>query len=62
MTAQRMIEWFLLAAKAILFYLLKWLHMGTTHYNIFLAIIMTWCLGLVVVFRFLGTANRQDES
>jgi hypothetical protein len=40
---------------------LKWLHLGVTHYNVFLLILIGWILGLVMVFRVL-TAGRRSES
>lgn len=62
MTIQKKIEWLLLAATAILFLVLKWLHIGTTHYNVFLLIIMGWCLMLVIAFRILGAPDRLNGA
>ena len=62
MTTQKKIEWLLLAGTAILFPILKWLHIGTTHYNVFLLIIMAWCLMLVVAFRILGAPDRPNGA
>ena len=56
-----MIEWLFLAATAALLMFLKWLHLGVTHYNVFLLILVGWILGLVIVFRVL-TANRRTDD
>ena len=59
MNLQRTLQWLFLAATAALMMLLKWLHLGVTHYNIFLLILVGWTLGLVIVFRML-TADRRS--
>ena len=61
MSSQRTVQWLLLAATAALLIFLKWLHLGVTHYNVFLLILVGWTLGLVIVFRFL-TADRRSEN
>ena len=61
MSLQRMLQWLFLAATAALLMFLKWLHLGVTHYNVFLLILIGWILGLVMVFRVL-TAGRRSES
>jgi len=61
MSRQRVFQWLLLAATAVLLMLLKHLHIGVTHYNVFLLILVGWCLGLVIVFRVLTTGRRSDH-
>jgi len=61
MSLQRALQWLLLAATAILLMFLKWLHLGVTHYNVFLLIMVGWILGLVIVFRLLTADQRLDN-
>ena len=61
MSLQRTIQWLFLAATAALLMLLKWLHLGVTHYNVFLLILVGWTLGLVIVFRLLTAGRRADN-
>ena len=61
MTLQRIIQWLFLAATAALLMFLKWLHIGVTHYNIFLLILIGWILVLVIAFRTL-TADQRIEK
>jgi len=61
MTGQRALQWLLLAATAALLLFLKWLHLGVTHYNVFLLIMVGWTLGLVIVFRVL-TAEQRPKN
>lgn len=61
MSQQRIFQWLLLAATVVLLMLLKRLHIGVTHYNVFLLILVGWCLGLVIVFRMLTTGRRSNH-
>ena len=61
MTLQRKIQWLLLAVTAVLLMFLKWLHLGVTHYNIFLLILIGWTLVLVISFRGLTADQRTEE-
>jgi hypothetical protein len=61
MTGQRILQWLLLAATAALLLFLKWLHLGVTHYNVFLLIMVGWTLGLVIVFRMLTGEHRTEK-
>lgn len=61
MTLQRIIQWLFLAATAVLLLFLKWLHLGVTHYNIFLLILIGWTLVLVIAFRALTAEQRTHE-
>jgi hypothetical protein len=61
MTIQRMMEWLALAATAGLSILMKWLHLGVTNYNVFLLILLGWCLVLIFVFRGL-TISQQSTG
>jgi hypothetical protein len=56
-----MLQWLLLAATAALLMFLKWLHLGVTHYNIFLLILVGWILGLVLAFRALTPHRRSGN-
>jgi hypothetical protein len=61
MSLQRMLQWLLLAATAGLLVLLKRLHLGVIHYNVFLLILVGWNLGLVLAFRALTADRRADN-
>ena len=61
MSLHRKVQWLLLAATAALLIFLKWLHLGVTHYNVFLLILVGWTLVLVIVFRML-TADLRSEN
>jgi len=61
MSLQRTLQWLFLATTAALLMFLKWLHLGVTHYNVFLLILIGWILVLVMVFRVL-TAGRRSEN
>ena len=61
MTLQRIIQWFFLAVTAALLMYLKWLHIGVTHYNIFLLIMIGWILMLVIAFRALTAEQRTNK-
>jgi hypothetical protein len=56
-----MFQWLLLAATAGLLVLLKRLHLGVIHYNVFLLILVGWNLVLVFAFRAL-TADRRSDN
>ena len=62
MNTQRMIEWLVLAATAGLLIFLKWLHLGVTHYNVFLLIMLGWCTGLIFFFRLLVILDLKKRS
>jgi hypothetical protein len=62
MSTHRKVEWLLLAATAVLLMVLKRLHMGVTHYNWFMIILMAWCLGLVAFFRVVSFKNRKNQN
>ena len=61
MSLKRALQWLLLTATAALLMLLKWLHLGVTHYNVFLLILIGWTLAIVIVFWML-TAGRRSED
>jgi hypothetical protein len=61
MNLQRILQWLFLAATAALLMFLKWLHIGVTHYNIFLLILIGWILVLVIAFRTLTADQRFKE-
>ena len=61
MSLQRIFQWLFLAATVVLLMVLKWLHLGVTHYNIFLLILIAWTAVLVIAFRFLTADRRADN-
>ena len=61
MNWSRIIQWLIVAATAGLLVLLKELHIGVTHYNVFLIILVGWILGLVIAFRALTVDRRSDQ-
>ena len=61
MNLQRTLQWLFLAVTAVLLMFLKWLHLGVTHYNWFLLIMIGWVLVLVIVFRTLTADQRINE-
>ena len=61
MNRSQIIQWLILAATAGLLVLLKELHIGVTHYNVFLIILIGWILGLVIAFRVLTGDHRSDN-
>ena len=61
MSLQRILQWLFLAATAALLMFLKWLHIGVTHYNIFLLIMIGWILVLVIAFRALTAEQRTNK-
>ena len=61
MSLQRKIQWLLLAITAALLMFLKWLHLGVTHYNLFLLIMIGWILMLVMAFRALTADQRTNK-
>ena len=61
MSLQRTLQWLFLAATAALLIFLKWLHLGVTHYNVFLLILIGWILGLVLIFRVLTVGRRKEN-
>ena len=63
MDIKRIVEWIALFATAGLMVLLKALHLGVTHYNWFLIILLSWTLVLVAVFRILyGGEDRGGQK
>ncbi len=62
MSTQRILQWMMVAATSGLFILLKKLHLGVTHYNLFLLILIGWCLGIIVLFRLIIPLGRSQET
>lgn len=62
MTNKRIIEWIILAATAGLLIVLKELHLGVTHYNLFLSILIGWCLLVIIAFRILSDRNQPESN
>ena len=61
MTLQRKLQWLFLIITAALMMFLKWLHLGVTHYNIFLLILIGWTLVMVIAVRSLTADQRIEE-
>lgn len=59
---KRTLEWMIVAATVVLMVLLKKLHLGVTHYNLFLSILIGWSLVAIVLFRFLTPKDRPDAE
>ena len=62
MSSSRILQWFVLAATACMLMLLKWLHLGGTHYNLFLTILLGWVLGVILLFHRLKRADRSRRE
>ena len=62
MNTHRMLEWLTVIGTAVLMLILKKLHLGVTHYNLFLGILIGWCLLVIVAFRFLADRKRSSSS
>lgn len=62
MKTQRIIEWLMVAGTAVLMLILKKLHLGVTHYNLFLVILIGWCLFVIFAFRALSDWKRPDPG
>lgn len=60
MDKQRIMEWLLVAGTAGLMVLLKKLHLGVTHYNLFLSILIGWCLLAIFALRALSDWKRSE--
>jgi hypothetical protein len=57
---RRVLSWLALALTAGLLMVIKWLHLGVTHYNWFLIILIVWTLALVLFFRWLGPDLKKE--
>lgn len=62
MSTRRKLEWLILGATGGLLILLKWLHIGVTHYNIFLLILIGWSLGVIMAFRVMSGPDRSEQN
>lgn len=62
MNKKRITEWLIVAGTAGLMVLLKKLHLGVTHYNLFLTILLVWSLLVIFVFRFLAGIERSGSG
>ena len=59
---KRTLEWLIVAVTALLMVLLKKLHLGVTHYNLFLSILIGWSFVAIVLFRFLTPKAEPDTE
>lgn len=62
MTLPRKLEWILIALTGGLMILLKYLHYGVTHYNIFLLVLMAWTLIIVVSLKKLSKKGSDSHD
>lgn len=62
MNAHRIIEWLTVVGTAGLMLLLKKQHLDAIHYNLFLTILLAWCLLVIVVFRILADRKRHESG
>jgi hypothetical protein len=62
MSTRRKLEWLILGLTAGLLIFLKWLHIGVTHYNIFLLILIGWSLGVIMAFRTMSGPDRSGQD
>ena len=62
MSTRRKLEWLILGSTAGLLIFLKWLHIGVTHYNIFLLILIGWSLGVIMAFRVMSGPDRSGQN
>ena len=58
----KILSWLAIAATVALLMYVKHLHIGVTHYNIFLLILIGWSAFLIVWFRWLGADNRKETE
>ena len=58
----RLQGWLAIFLTAVLLMAIKWLHMGVTHYNWFLIILLSWTLILILWFRALGAGERKGSG
>ena len=54
--------WSAITLTALLMILLRWIHIGVTHYNWFLIILLAWTLVMLMVFRHIGRDPEKAES
>jgi len=60
MAARKILSWLALALTAGMLMVIKWLHLGVVHYNLFLIILLVWTLALILLFRWLGPGPREE--
>ena len=60
MTTRKIWGWSAITLTAALMVLLRWLHIGVTHYNWFLVILIAWTLVMLFVFRYMGPDPKKD--
>lgn len=62
MNIHKIVAWLTVVVTAGIMVLLKKLHLGVTHYNLFLTILLVWSLVVIVVFRVLSDIERSDSG
>lgn len=60
--SRKSITWLAIAATAIMLIVVDYLHIGVTHYNLFLSILVGWILGMVLLFKRLGPDPELEEG
>ena len=58
----KIMSWSAIGLTMVLLAALKWLHLGVTHYNWFLIILLSWTLVLILWFRWLAVLERKGEG
>ena len=46
--------WLFITLTAVVMILLRWSHIGVTHYNWFVVLLISWTVVLLFVFRYIG--------
>ncbi len=62
MDRRKILGWSAIAATVVLLVVLKRLHIGVTHYNWFLIILLAWTMGLIWWFRWLRPPSKAGEE
>jgi len=62
MNTHRILEWLTVVGTAVLMLILKKLHLGVTHYNLFLSILLVWSLVVIIIFRVLADIERSNSG
>lgn len=59
---QKIWGWSAIFFTMVLLVFLKWLHLGVTHYNWFLIILLSWTMGVIMVFRYVGPDPPKEDQ
>ncbi len=56
----KVLSWLAIGLTVVLLALLKWLHLGVTHYNWFLIILLSWTMILILWFRWMEVEKHGE--